>query len=138
MTLTPTPDTAPQIADMFLPFVEKNYGVRMHFSPASLAQADTIIDDLRQDQRFEDVQPLLFAIGCYLGEVFVRHAHGVWRRSAELRMPDVSSPIVIQLRDGRGCNPVARVYRRFQLGPAESLAEFYRTSVAAADERLAK
>ena len=63
--------------------------------------------------------------------------HAAWRRSAELRMPDVSSPIVLQLRDGRGINPVAKVYRRFQVGPSESIAEFYRTSVAAA-ERLAK
>jgi hypothetical protein len=132
VSVTPSPKTAPQIAAIIVPFVEQNYGVTLHFSPISLRQLDAIIDDLRRDQQFEEVQPLLFSAGCYLGEVFVRHARAVWRRPSELRMGGViSAPIVLQLRDGRGCNPVAQAYRRFQNGPADSLEAFYTVNVDA-------
>jgi hypothetical protein len=130
MSVTPSPETAAQIAAIVVPFVRDNYGITLHYTPASLGQLDSVVDDLRRDQRFEEVQPLLFAMGCYVGEVLVRHARAAWRRSAEIRMAAVlSSPIVIQLRDGRGCNPVAKAYRRFQNGTDDSLAAFYRANV---------
>jgi len=90
------------------------------------AAAQQVIDDLRRDQRFEALQPLLFSMGCYVGEVLVRHAGGRWRGTEELGMGLVaSSPIAIEMPDGRGCNPVGRVYKRFQKGREDGLASFY-------------
>ena len=77
--LTPSAENAAEIAAMAVPVVEENYGVMLDYGVASLAQLDTIIDDLRRDQRFEALQPLLFSLGCYVGEVLVRHAGGRWR-----------------------------------------------------------
>ena len=74
MAMTPTPENAAEIAGMVIPFVQKNYGVTLDYSVHSLRQVDGVIDDLRQDQQFEALQPLLFSIGCYVGEVFVRNA----------------------------------------------------------------
>jgi len=129
MTITPSPETAATIGAMVIPFVEQNYGVTLDYAVASLERIDVIVDDLRRDQSFEAVQPLLFSLGCYVGEVFVRHARASWRTPEELGMQALaSSPIVVRLPDGRGCNPVGRVYRRFQDGAAESLAHFYRAS----------
>jgi hypothetical protein len=124
--LTPSAENAAEIAAMAVPVVEENYGVMLDYGVASLAQLDTIIDDLRRDQRFEALQPLLFSLGCYVGEVLVRHAGGRWRSTEELGMGKVaSSPVAIEMPDGRGCNPVGRVYKRFQKGREDGLAAFY-------------
>jgi len=131
MTLTPSPSNAADIAGMALPVVEQNYGVALDYSPASLKRLDAIVDDLRRDQRFEAVQTLLFSMGCYVGEVLVRHAGGRWRTTEDLGMGKVaSSPIAVEMPGGRGCNPVARVYRRFQKGREDSLAAFYQALAA--------
>lgn len=126
MSLTPSPSNAAEIAGMTVPIVQQNYGVTLDYSPASLKELDTIVDDLRRDQRFEAVQTLLFSMGCYVGEVLVRHAGGRWRTAEELGMDKASiSPIAVEMPGGRGCSPVARVYRRFQKGREDSLAVFY-------------
>jgi hypothetical protein len=131
MGLTPSPSNAAEIAGMTLPVVQQNYGVALDYSPASLKELDAIVDDLRRDQRFESVQTLLFSMGCYVGEVLVRHAGGRWRSTEDLGMGVASSPIAVEMPDGRGCNPIARVYRRFQVGREDSLAAFYQTMAGA-------
>lgn len=136
MGLTPSPGNAAEIAAMAVPFVEQNYGVALDYSPASLAQLDTIVDDLRRDQRFEAVQMLLFSMGCYVGEVLVRHAGGRWRTTQELGMGTVaSSPIGVEMPDGRGCNPVGRVYKRFQRGREDSLPGFFQAMAGTSAEK---
>jgi hypothetical protein len=137
MALVPSPETAAEIAAMVPPFVEGNYGVVLDYGVPSLRQLDGVIDDLRRDQRFETLQPLLFAMGCYVGEVMVRHAGASWRTTAEMGMGEVaSSPIVIRVADGRGCNPVGRVYKRFQNGAGDSLASFYHVMTGVPPEKL--
>ena len=135
MGLTPSPANAAEIAAMALPVVEQNYGLTLDYSPESLGQLDAIIDDLRRDQRFEALQTLLFSMGCYVGEVLVRHAGGRWRTTQDLGQGTVaSSPIAVQMPDGRACNPVGRVYRRFQKGREDSLAGFYQSMAGASPE----
>jgi hypothetical protein len=126
MSLVPSPGNAAEIAALVVPFVEQNYGVRLDYSAESLRTLDGIVDDLRRDQRFEALQTLLFSMGCYVGEVLVRHAGGRWRSAQDLGMGTVgSSPIAVEMPDGRGCNPVGRVYRRFQKGREDSLPAFF-------------
>jgi hypothetical protein len=139
MGLAPTPDNAAEIAGMLIPFVETNYGVALDYSIQSLGQIDGVIDDLRQDHKFEDLQPLLFSVGCYVGEVLVRHAQATWRTPGSVGMASVaSSPIVVVMPDGRGCNPVGKTYKRFQNGPEDSLAHFYHVMVGAPLPALGK
>jgi hypothetical protein len=128
MSLTPSPGNAAEIAALVVPFVEQNYGARLDYTAESLRTLDGIIDDLRRDQRFEALQTLLFSMGCYVGEVLVRHAGGRWRSTQELEMGPgriASSPIAVEMPDGRGCNPVGRVYGRFQKGRENSLPAFF-------------
>jgi hypothetical protein len=133
MSLTPSPENAAEIAAMAVPVVEQNYGVTLDFGAASLKDLDAIVDDLRRDQRFEALQPLLFSMGCYVGEVLVRNAGGRWRTTEELGMGAVaSSPIAVEMPDGRGCNPVGRVYKRFQKGREDSLAGFFQAMAGTA------
>jgi hypothetical protein len=92
----------------------------------SLGQLDGIIDDLRRDQKFEALQALLFSMGCYVGELLVRHAGARWCTPQELGVGAMaSSPIVLTMPDGRSCNPVGKVYKRFQNGRVDSVAGFY-------------
>jgi hypothetical protein len=137
MALVPSPETAAAIAAMVPPFVEQNYGLRLDYAVESLRHVDGVIEDLRRDQRFETLQPMLFAMGCYVGEVMVRHAGACWCTTAEMGMGEVaSSPIVIRVADGRGCNPVGRVYKRFQNGAGDSLVSFYRAMTRVLPEKL--
>jgi hypothetical protein len=134
--LVPSPSTAAEIAAMTVPFVEQNYGLTLDYSPASLEQLDAIVDDLRRDQRFEALQTLLFSMGCYVGEVLVRHAGGRWRVTQDPGASKVaSSPIAVEMPDGRGCNPVGRVYRRFQKGRDDSLPGFFQAMAGAPPDR---
>jgi hypothetical protein len=134
-SLTPSAANAAEIAAMSVPFVEQNYGVTLDYGVASLARLDGIIEDLRRDQRFEVLQPVLFSMGCYVGEVLVRHAGGRWRRTEDLGMGVVaSSPIAIEMPDGRSCNPVGKVYRRFQRGREDGIALFFRSMTGKSSE----
>lgn len=126
MALVPSPENAAEIAGLVPPFVRENYGVVLDYGVESLSHVDRVIEDLRRDQRFETLQTMLFAMGCYVGEVMVRQAGASWRTTAQMGMGEVaSSPIVIRVADGRGCNPVGRVYKRFQSGAGHSLVSFY-------------
>ncbi len=126
MAITPAPDTAAEIAAMVVPWVEETYGAKLDYGVYSLKQIDGILDDLRKDQTFEDLQPLLFSMGCYVGEVFVRRGGGRWCSAADVGMVGVaSSPIVVRMPDGRGCNPVGKVYKRFKDGPGDDIAGFF-------------
>ncbi len=135
--MAPTPENAPAIAETAVPWVLKTYGVQLDYSVFSLKQVDGILDDLRQTEKFETLQPLLFSVGCYVGEVFVRHGGAKWRNSAELGMTGVAtSPIVVEMPDGRGCNPVGKVYKRFQNGPDDNIAWFYHVMTEVPAEKL--
>jgi hypothetical protein len=137
MAITPTPETAAEIAALFVPWVEETYGAALDYGVYSLKQVDGILDDLRKDQKFEDLQPLLFSMGCYVGEVLVRRGGGRWRLAEAVGMAGVaSSPIVVRMPDGRGCNPVGKVYKRFKDGPGDDIAGFFQV-MTAAPERLA-
>jgi hypothetical protein len=137
MGLAPTPETAAEIAEMAVPWVLKTYGVQLDYSVFSLKQVDGILDDLRQTEKFDALQPVLFSIGCYVGEVFVRHGDGKWRTTADVGMAAVAtSPIVVEMPDGRGCNPVGKVYKRFQNGPEDNIAWFYHVMTEVPAEKL--
>ena len=138
MAITPAPETAAEIAAMIVTWVEETYGAKLDYGRFSLKQIDGILDDLRKDQRFEDLQPLLFSMGCYVGEVFVRRAGGRWCSTEEVGMAGVaSSPIVVRMPDGRGCNPVGKVYKRFKDGPGDDVAGFFQAMTEVAPAKLA-
>jgi hypothetical protein len=126
MGVTPSPDNAAAIAEMAVPWVVEAYGVQLDYGLFSLKQLDGILDDLRKTERFETLQPLLFSLGCYVGEVLVRRGRGRWRTTEEVGMVGVAtSPIVVETVDGRACNPVGKVYKCFQNGQEDSIARFY-------------
>ena len=45
-----------------------------------------------------------------------------------------NSPIAIEMPDRRSCNPVGKVYRRFQKGREDSIALFFRSMAGKSSE----
>ncbi|MGZ5970325.1 MAG: hypothetical protein ACXWP4_21795, partial [Polyangiales bacterium] len=62
----------------------------------------------------------------YVGEVFVRHAEGVWVLDVRL---DSEMPVV-RLKKGALCHPIGVCLKRVQVGPTESVVHFWKTFIA--------
>ncbi len=126
-----SPGTASQIAEGSVAFVEQKFGFRLPYSPESLILVDAIIDKIRETGADEEqARSLLSGLGCYVGEVFVRHARASWRSAAEMGMSESCRfPAVLALPGPTGCDPIGRVFERF-CGRSSSLARLYETVVA--------
>ncbi|MCE9636024.1 MAG: hypothetical protein K8T90_09980 [Planctomycetes bacterium] len=109
----------------------------LDYSVASLQAVDDIIEGLRRDGcTSSQVGETTFGFGCYVGEVFVRHAGGRWRsgkESAHAVFHD--APLMVELANGKWCNPVGKVFKRLDAGTENSLPYFYRVFADQTDAR---
>jgi hypothetical protein len=123
----PTPEGAPLHAQMAVDAARNISQLDLDYTPQSLAKVDQIIDGLRHDGASpQQVGESLFAFGCYVGEVFVRHANGQWRLAAETAMKDISGfPLVVELAPAKFCNPIGKVFKRLMDGNVDNLEYFY-------------
>jgi hypothetical protein len=128
-----SPDTAPQIAEGSVDFVYKKFGFALPYTPASLIVVDAIVDKIKATGATEQqASGLLSGLGCYAGEVFVRHAKASWRWTAELNMTMTEScrfPIVLVLPGLTGCDAIGKAFKRFRAGNADGLALLYERTV---------
>jgi hypothetical protein len=99
----------------------------LDYSPQSLNVVDDILGRFYRDKvPVETIGATLFAFGCYVGEVFVRHFGGKWCREEDTEMRGLAGFfIVVGLPNQKICNPIGKVFKRVQEGPAESLPYFY-------------
>lgn len=127
-------DNATQHAERSIAFVQAKFGFELPYSPGSLLLVDAIVDKIRETGATErQASGLLSGLGCYAGEVFVRSARASWRSASEIPAAASSrSPIVVVFPGATACDPIARVFDRFTLGPAHSVASLYETVVPAA------
>jgi len=124
----PLPTNASKFAaDMINPALEIS-GVKLDYSVASLKAVDRILAEMIQDGcTVEQIPETLFGFGCYVGEVFVRHAGGQWRSASETGMEEVAGmPLVVQLGSESFCNPIGKVFKRVESGDEHYLPYFYR------------
>lgn len=126
-----TPATARQVAEESVAFVERKFGFRLPYTPASLIVVDSIVDKIGATGATErQASGLLCGLGCYVGEVFVRNARASWRWATEMGMGESCRfPAVLALPGPTGCDPIGRVFDRFARGPAESAALLYEAAV---------
>ena len=127
-----SPTTAPQLAEGSVGFVSDKFGFSLPYTPESLLVVDAIIDKIRETGATEQqASGLLLGLGCYVGEVLVRHAKGSWRSAAEMGMTQSSRfPAVLALPGLTGCDPIGRVFQRYGGVLAASVALLYETAVA--------
>ena len=125
-----SPAAAPQIAERSVAFLEQKFGFRLPYTPESLIVVDAIIDKVRETGAAEEqARSVLAGLGCYVGEVFVRHARASWRRPAEMGMSGSSRfPVVLALPGPKGWDPIGAVFERFSRRTA-SLARLYEALV---------
>ena len=111
--------------------MQRKFGFRLNYDPPSLIVVDLLIDKVKETGATEhQASGLLLGLGCYVGEVFVRNAHGSWRATAEMAMTrSVGYPIVIALPGAVGCDPIGAVFRRFGAGPPDGVASLYEATV---------
>jgi hypothetical protein len=124
----PVPANAPKFAVDITAAAAKISGVQLDYSVASLQAVDDIIEGLRRDGcTSSQVGETLFGFGCYVGEVFVRHAGGRWRSGKESAHGVFhDAPLMVELANGKWCNPVGKVFKRLDAGAENSLPYFYR------------
>jgi hypothetical protein len=126
-----TPATAPRLAEGSVSFVNDKFGFSLPYTPESLLVVDAIIDKIKETGATEQqASGLLSGLGCYVGEVLVRHAKGSWRWAAEMGMSRTCRfPAVLALPGPTGCDPIGRVFQRYKGGATESVALLYEAAV---------
>ena len=126
------PNTAQRLAEESVAFVQKKFGFVLPYTPESLIVVDAIVDKIKATGATEQqASGLLSGLGCYVGEVFVKHAKASWRWTAEMGMAESCRfPIVVALPGVTGCDTIGKVFQRFRVGAAESVAQLYETALA--------
>ena len=96
--------TAPQIAQGAVALVKKKFGFQLNYDPPSLIVIDMLIDKIKETGASEhQASGFLLGLGCYVGEVFVRHARASWRETAQMGMTKTCAyPIILALPGTRG------------------------------------
>jgi hypothetical protein len=123
-----TPAEAVRMAAQFVDFARAKGLANLDYTSKSLADVDRALDAVKAGGASKDeASGLIYAAGCYVGEVFVREAGGIWRPVAELGgMAKVCSwPIAIELPDASAANPIGKAFKRFENGSGDSLAFFW-------------
>jgi hypothetical protein len=126
----PTVQTAPQIAQGAVALVKKKFGFQLNYDPPSLIVVDLLVDKIKETGASEhQASGLLLGLGCYVGEVFVRHARASWRETAQMGMTRTCAyPILLALPGKVGCDAIGIVFRRFNTGPSQSAALLWETT----------
>lgn len=126
-----TPAEAQRLAEEFVQLIHRQTGAELGYLAETLDTVDAAIDNVRDAGiGEEDASGLIYAAGCYVGEVLVRHGGGAWCGASELESPGGSEwPIAIRLPSGDGADPIGEAFRRFREGGGSPLASFYRALV---------
>jgi len=125
-----SPENARDHAQIAVDLAREEYDSELDFSPDSLERVDAHIDSLREEGiDAEGAAETLFVLGCYLGEVMVRHLGGAWVATMRSPLRGVSPwPMVVALGDGSAWDAIGKAYKRLELGDAEYLPAFFKTA----------
>ncbi|WP_052398039.1 hypothetical protein [Streptomyces sp. NRRL F-5123] len=123
----------PRLAADVVAMAREGAGLRLDYSPRSLALVDRIIDGIRREHPPADaVTPALTRFGAYTGEVLHRAAGALWV-DFDLSQQDVfGQPFGVRTADGQVWNPLGKAVKRYDNGPADSLRLFYLAVVGGA------
>ena len=122
-----TPEYAAQHAELIVEPAKNISNVELDFSPGSLAYLDEIIEGFQNEGiAAEEIAATLFCFGCYVGEVILRNHGGIWMDAKDTPMNEFALfPIVLQIGKHSFCNPIGKVFKRFETGEEDSLVQFY-------------
>jgi hypothetical protein len=125
----------PRLAADVVAMAREGGGIRLDYSPPSLALLDRMIDGIRRERPpAEAVAPVLKGFGAYTGEVLHRTAGGVWVDFDPDQRDIFGQPFGIRTADGRLWNPLGKAVKRYDggSGSGDSLRLFYLSVVGQA------
>ena len=127
-----TPENALDHAQLAVEAAWEEFEVDLDYSPQSLEAVDAQIESFREEgMTGEDAAEALFVMGCYLGQVMVRHLRGRWIPTARSPLADVSPwPMVVQLPNGSAWDAIGKTYRRLELGDSEYVPAYFGLALA--------
>jgi len=100
--------------------------LRLDYSVDSLRLVDFIIEGVRKGtSERARVQPVLYGLGVYVGEVLVRRAGAEWVEFDAAQRELFGQSVGVRMPDGRVWNPLGKVVKRFEWGPSESVRALY-------------
>jgi hypothetical protein len=119
-------ENAVEHARLAVKAIREEFDSELDFSPASLDRLDGHIEALREEGwTAEDSAELLFVLGCYVGQVFVRNLRGIWVDTARSPLAGVSPwPMVVVLPNGSAWDTIGKTYLRFEIGDSEYLPAY--------------
>jgi hypothetical protein len=125
-------ENASDHARLAVEVAREEFDLELDFSPGSLEDVDAQIESLREDGLTgEEAAEALFVLGCYLGEVMVRHLRGRWVPTARSPLRDLSPwPMVVLLPSGAAWDAIGKAYKRLELGDSEYLPAFFASAAA--------
>jgi hypothetical protein len=127
------PKNATRFAERIVATLKETDEIHLDFSVASLKEVDRILEDYSS---YDGVTPqtiavTLFELGCYVGEVIVRHNPGA--RWGKLRKDQsessLDSGLVVQMPKGTVVNPIGKAEKRLVNGEGDSIDHFYKEIV---------
>ena len=123
----PTPEAAPRHAALCVSAALVIYDIDLDYTSESLRVVDDILGHMHQGgAAMERMAELLFAFGCYVGEVFVHQERGRWCRAEGTPLEEGAGfPLILQLGPERYCNPIGKVFKRLAVGAEHGLWRFY-------------
>ena len=124
---TMTPLQASKLADGAVTIVQKLTGRQLDFSPGSLEEIDRFVLQLRSEGNpVQSVQTFLLAIGCYVGEVFIRNLGMTWHQVTDAAIAETMPYIAVRsLSSTVVANPIGKVFKLFESGADESVWGLY-------------
>ena len=123
----------PRLASNVVVMAREGAGIRLDYSPSSLALLDRVIDSIRREgPPVQAVTPTLIGFGAYVGEVLVRGGRAQWAEFDAGQRDIFGQPFGIRTPDGRMWNPLGRAVKRYRDGPQDSLRLFYLSVVGQA------
>jgi hypothetical protein len=123
------PAVAMAVVEMFLNDMPK--GTQLDFSEDSIKALDKLIKKVYGEDgpSNENLQTMIWAVGCYVAEVLQRNYNGIWK--------DEGRGYTFECNiSGAGVSPWNWVAKRFESGMSEALASKYKLAQSIlADDR---
>lgn len=124
LSAPPDPEHAAEMAERVVAAARNISGVLLDYTPASLRYVDGILDGFGEPGS-DAVAETVFAFGCYIGEVFVRHAGYRWVHGPAELAGSLGPLTVYRESTGAHVNPIGKAFKRVDNGPVDDLGYFY-------------
>lgn len=124
------PEHAAAIVELAVGDLKTQENIELDYSPASIRFVNDMILQWRTNGGSADKSSVaLLLLGMYLGEVIIRNLGGAWvatdRLAEEIASSAGGAPFLLELLDGRICNPIQKTFHLMKPAPDADLVRFY-------------